>query len=56
MAILSHAEKNEVELGLPVGLQLTGRRFDEATLLRIADAYERETPWRNQEPPITAAR
>ena len=29
--------------GLPIGLQLTGRPFDEATLLRIADAYERET-------------
>ena len=31
--------------GLPIGLQLTGRRFDEATLLRVADAYERETGW-----------
>src|SRR4029077_1723201 len=28
---------------LPVGLQLMGRRFDEATLLRVADAYERDT-------------
>jgi aspartyl-tRNA(Asn)/glutamyl-tRNA(Gln) amidotransferase subunit A len=36
---------------LPVGMQLTGRRFDEATLLRIADAYERETPWHREEPP-----
>jgi aspartyl-tRNA(Asn)/glutamyl-tRNA(Gln) amidotransferase subunit A len=31
--------------GLPVGLQLTGRPFDEATLLRTADAYEREAGW-----------
>jgi aspartyl-tRNA(Asn)/glutamyl-tRNA(Gln) amidotransferase subunit A len=30
---------------LPVGLQLTGRAWDEATLLRIADAYEKATPW-----------
>jgi aspartyl-tRNA(Asn)/glutamyl-tRNA(Gln) amidotransferase subunit A len=30
---------------LPVGLQLTGRQFDEATLLRTADAYEREAGW-----------
>jgi aspartyl-tRNA(Asn)/glutamyl-tRNA(Gln) amidotransferase subunit A len=30
---------------LPVGLHLTGRRFDEPTLLRIADAYERDTGW-----------
>ena len=37
---------------LPVGLQLTGRRFDEATLLRIANAYERDTEWSKQPPPI----
>jgi aspartyl-tRNA(Asn)/glutamyl-tRNA(Gln) amidotransferase subunit A len=30
---------------LPVGLQLTGRPFDEATLLRIGDTYERDTNW-----------
>jgi aspartyl-tRNA(Asn)/glutamyl-tRNA(Gln) amidotransferase subunit A len=36
---------------LPVGMQLTGRPFDEMTLLRIADAYERETPWHTQAPP-----
>jgi aspartyl-tRNA(Asn)/glutamyl-tRNA(Gln) amidotransferase subunit A len=37
---------------LPIGLQLTGRRFDEAMLLRIADAYERDTEWLKQPPPI----
>ncbi|HTY64061.1 MAG TPA: amidase [Acidobacteriota bacterium] len=31
--------------GLPVGLQLMGRRFEETTLLRIAHAYEQATPW-----------
>ena len=36
---------------LPIGLQLTGRAFDEATLLRIADAYERDTEWWKQQPP-----
>ena len=40
---------------LPIGLQLTGRRFDEATLLRMADAYERDTEWWMQAPP-TASR
>ena len=38
--------------GLPIGLQLTGRRFDEATILRIADAYERDTAWSTKQPPI----
>jgi aspartyl-tRNA(Asn)/glutamyl-tRNA(Gln) amidotransferase subunit A len=36
--------------GLPIGLQLTGGLFDEATILRIADAYERETGWWMREP------
>jgi aspartyl-tRNA(Asn)/glutamyl-tRNA(Gln) amidotransferase subunit A len=40
---------------LPVGLQLTGRRFDEATLLRIAGAYERDTEWWKQRPEIARA-
>jgi aspartyl-tRNA(Asn)/glutamyl-tRNA(Gln) amidotransferase subunit A len=35
---------------LPVGLQLTGRFFDESTLLRVADAYERLTDWHTQRP------
>jgi aspartyl-tRNA(Asn)/glutamyl-tRNA(Gln) amidotransferase subunit A len=37
---------------LPIGLQLTGRRFDEATLLKVADAYERDTDWTTQQPPL----
>jgi len=37
---------------LPIGLQLTGRPFDERTLLRVADAYERDTEWWMQQPPI----
>jgi len=40
---------------LPIGLQLTGRPFDEATLLRIADAYERDTSWWREEPPAHPA-
>jgi aspartyl-tRNA(Asn)/glutamyl-tRNA(Gln) amidotransferase subunit A len=35
---------------LPVGLQLTGRMFDEGTLLMVADAYERITDWHTQRP------
>ncbi len=37
---------------LPIGLQLTGRRFDESTLLRIADAYERDFEWSTRQPTI----
>ena len=36
--------------GLPLGLQIIGRRFDEATVLRVGDAYERATPWRQRRP------
>jgi aspartyl-tRNA(Asn)/glutamyl-tRNA(Gln) amidotransferase subunit A len=37
---------------LPIGLQLTGRAWDEATILRVADAYERAAPWSSQRPPL----
>ena len=30
---------------LPIGLQMTGKPFEEATLLRIGDSYERDTNW-----------
>jgi aspartyl-tRNA(Asn)/glutamyl-tRNA(Gln) amidotransferase subunit A len=36
---------------LPIGLQLFGRLFDEATLLRVACAYEQATPWHKMFPP-----
>ncbi len=36
--------------GLPVGLQLTGRAWDEATLLRVAADYERRTAWNLRRP------
>ena len=38
--------------GLPVGLQLLGRPFDEATLLRAAHAYEQATPWHTYRPEL----
>ena len=36
--------------GMPVGLQIAGRLFDEATVLRVAHAYERETEWHRRWP------
>ena len=38
---------------LPVGLQLMSRPFDEATLFRLADAYEQDAPWWRESPPVT---
>jgi aspartyl-tRNA(Asn)/glutamyl-tRNA(Gln) amidotransferase subunit A len=40
--------------GLPLGLQLIGRRHGEPALLRAGTAYERATPWRTRRPPVTS--
>ena len=40
------------DTGLPLSLQIVGRHFDEATVLRIGYAYERATPWRERRPPL----
>ncbi len=37
---------------LPIGFQLVGRPFDEATVLRIAHAYQQATDWHTQHPPL----
>ena len=38
---------------LPIGVQLVGRAFDEETLLRIADGYERLATWWQEAPPAS---
>jgi aspartyl-tRNA(Asn)/glutamyl-tRNA(Gln) amidotransferase subunit A len=38
--------------GLPVGLQVVGRPFDEATVLRVGHAYERAAGWWQRRPPL----
>jgi aspartyl-tRNA(Asn)/glutamyl-tRNA(Gln) amidotransferase subunit A len=40
--------------GLPMGLQIIGRPFDEATVLRVADAYQRLTDWHTHRPVMAA--
>jgi aspartyl-tRNA(Asn)/glutamyl-tRNA(Gln) amidotransferase subunit A len=35
---------------LPIGFQVIGRMFDEATVLRVADAHERSTTWSSRVP------
>lgn len=36
--------------GLPLAMQFAGRPFDDATVLRVANAYERATQWRARRP------
>jgi aspartyl-tRNA(Asn)/glutamyl-tRNA(Gln) amidotransferase subunit A len=40
------------QTGLPIGLQIIGRPFEEETLLRAAYAYEQSTQWRTKKPVI----
>jgi len=42
-------------IGLPLSLQLAGRPFDEATVLRAAHAYETATNWRSRRPSVDSA-
>jgi aspartyl-tRNA(Asn)/glutamyl-tRNA(Gln) amidotransferase subunit A len=39
--------------GLPIGMQVLGRPFDEAMILRVAYAYEQATEWHKRKPRLT---
>ena len=36
--------------GMPIGLQIIGKPFDESTMLRVAHAYEQATEWHKKKP------
>jgi aspartyl-tRNA(Asn)/glutamyl-tRNA(Gln) amidotransferase subunit A len=36
--------------GLPLSMQVVGRPFEDAAVLRVADAYEKATLWRTKRP------
>ena len=38
--------------GLPTGMQIVGRRFDDAGVLDMAAGYERARPWAGSRPPL----
>ena len=38
--------------GLPLSLQVIGRRFEDATVLRVGHAYEQVTDWHRRRPPL----
>ena len=40
--------------GLPIGLQISGPRLGETSVLALAHAYEQATDWHNRQPPIRA--
>ncbi len=40
--------------GLPIGLHVMAKRFDETSIFRIAHAYEQATPWHTMRPPYGA--
>ncbi len=38
--------------GLPIGLQIVGRHFDDALVLKAAAAFESASPWSHRRPPL----
>ena len=38
--------------GMPIGMQIIGKHFDEATILRVAHHYEQSTEWHKRKPKL----
>ncbi len=43
------------DAGLPVGVQLVGKPFDEVTVIRVAGQLEQARPWRDRRPELAGA-
>ena len=41
--------------GSPLAIQLVGKPFQEPTVFRVADAFEKATPFRGQRPALVSA-
>jgi Asp-tRNA(Asn)/Glu-tRNA(Gln) amidotransferase A subunit family amidase len=41
--------------GLPVGLQIVGRRFDDLGVLQASAAFEAARPWHDRRPPLATS-
>jgi len=39
--------------GLPIGMQIVGKRFDELTVLQVSKAFEELAPWQDKKPNFT---
>ena len=51
-AIVTLTRESALESGLPVGLQIVGKRRGEAAVLRAAAAFEKAQPWADHIPPV----
>jgi aspartyl-tRNA(Asn)/glutamyl-tRNA(Gln) amidotransferase subunit A len=49
-----HSQAAVTADGLPIGLQIVGRRLDDALVLRASAAFEAAAPWRDRWRPILA--
>ena len=38
--------------GLPIGMQIVGKRFDELTVLQVSKAFEEISPWQDKKPKL----
>ena len=49
------AERTHGYGGLPTGIQIVGRTYDDLSVFQAAAAYEAANPWRDVLPPLRSA-